>query len=188
MLDILVFAVKVIGDDNLKAGYETFSSHPEFVATCAELAGTYYIPFFVMFPWVNEKISTFVDKSKRNPFIAIDKSASIAKLISQMNNSKVHRVATVDSAGNLQDLVTQSAVVEFIAEHSNEVPFAKKTVEEMKLGYRKVITVPQTQTCFSGFSAIVENGVSGVGVVDANGKLISNLSASDIKVSVWWML
>jgi len=39
ILDILVYIVKIVGNDSIGSGYETISSHPKFTANCAELAG-----------------------------------------------------------------------------------------------------------------------------------------------------
>jgi len=124
----------------------------------------------------------YIDASTRNPFIAVDKSISIGHAINRMNINGVHRIAAVDSDGSLQDLITQSLIIKFLTSHLDEIPFAAKTVDELKLGYRDVITVGQDKSCFFGFQTIVENKVSGVGVTDEDGKIIGNLSASDIKV------
>mmetsp|Transcript_14451 Transcript_14451/g.22730 ORF Transcript_14451/g.22730 Transcript_14451/m.22730 type:complete len:295 (+) Transcript_14451:19-903(+) len=159
ILDLLVYSVEVIGDDAIAAGYETFSSHEKFVASCAELA----------------------DRSHRNPFIGIDENSPLELAIERMNKNKVHRLATLNSAGELCDLISQSEIVRFLSSHLDEFPVSTKTVEELSLGYREVISVPLNKTAFYAFEQIVKHKISGIGITNDDGLLIGNLSASDLK-------
>jgi CBS domain-containing protein len=46
-----------------------------------------------------------------------------------------------------------------------------------------VVTINMKHFMIDAFKLIWDNEVSGVGVVDDNGKLVANISASDLKVS-----
>jgi len=161
ILDLLVYIVKIVGNDSIGSGYETISSHPKFTANCAELA----------------------DGSHRNPFVPIDQSMSLATAIERMNKNKVHRLAVVNASGELSDLFSQSDVLRFFSQHLTSLPFdTSKTVGELSLGYREVITVPMGRTVFYAFEEIIKHSISGIGVTNEDGTLIANLSASDLKV------
>lgn len=58
----------------------------------------------------------------------------------------------------------------------------KQTLAELKLGFRKVISVPEHQHVGDAFRLIKTHNVSGVAVVDADGILHGNISASDIRL------
>jgi len=81
-------------------------------------------------------------------------------------------------------LLTQSDLVRFVAENfmwMKREPIFQKTLAELNLGNRKPVTVEQNVHAYQAFLEIHKNGREGVAMVDANGKLISNVSASNIK-------
>jgi len=49
------------------------------------------------------------------------------------------------------------------------------------LGFKSVVTVRDTDVTYKAFKLMIEKKVTGVAVVDANGKLIGNISVSDFK-------
>lgn len=120
--------------------------------------------------------------SKRNPFIAISDNAPLSRAILRLNNTGAHRLATMNSAGELSDLLSQSEIVRYLSDHLDELEFTKSTVEELSLGYRKVVTVPMNKSAFYAFEQIVRNQVSGIGITNEDGEIVANLSASDLKV------
>jgi len=81
-------------------------------------------------------------------------------------------------------LLTQSDILRFMAENfvwMKKEPIFQKTLKELNLGTRKPITVDQSILAYQAFMEIHKKGCGGIAVVDSNGKLIANLSASNIK-------
>jgi len=80
-------------------------------------------------------------------------------------------------------LVTQSDIVRFLARN---VPWMtkmeyEKSVRELGLIQKDVLTVPHSLPTIEAFKVMHQNSIHGVGVTDEEGKLIANLSASNIK-------
>lgn len=122
------------------------------------------------------------DTSHRNPFVAISEDAPIKLAIDRMRKKKAHRLASMNSAGELRDLLSQSGIVRFLGKHLEELPFASKTIEELSLGYRDVVTVSIKKHAFHAFQEMVKHKIGGIGITNEDGILVANLSASDLKV------
>src|SRR4051812_28347574 len=73
--------------------------------------------------------------------------------------------------------------MQFLDGMVDQLPKAEKTLNQLNLGFRKVYTVNESQTAYQAFKTMIDNKVSGVGVVDNEGTLVANISLSDIKVS-----
>lgn len=159
VLDVLVYTVNVLSADITKSGYETICSHPEFNASCEKLA----------------------DASHRNPFYSIDSEANLKDAVDLMAKKKLYRLAVTHKTGDLAEILTQSRVVRWISGMVDVFPFAHKTIEDFNLGNKGVISVATTQDAIQGFCKILENNITGVAVVNEDGKLVANLSASDLR-------
>jgi len=84
----------------------------------------------------------------------------------------------------LDGLVTQSDVIRFLAQNSmlmRQDPHFQKTLQELNLGTRHPLIVSQNDQVSKAFLQMVENRTSSAAVVDNEGKLVANLSASDLK-------
>ena len=93
-----------------------------------------------------------------------------------------HRVPIVDG-NNVIGVVTQSDVIVVLNEHKDKWSQIANT-QLKDLGTKivhKVITVNKNKTAIESFSTFFEKGVNGVAVIDDDGKLISNLSPSDLR-------
>jgi CBS domain-containing protein len=125
--------------------------------------------------------------SGRNPFYPIDENAPLSAAIQLMTDNKVHRLPIIsnDLNGDLVTIVTQSLAAQIILENIEKFSFVDRTVKELKMGdgddgMKQVITLEKNVKVIEAFKLIYNQKISGVGVVD-NGKLIGNISASDIK-------
>lgn len=113
----------------------------------------------------------------------VDQRAPVTSAIELMTRWRVHRVPVVDTDGELLTIVTQSHIARLIYKWlARFEQLADSTVEQRKLGYSEVATVQQDEPAVNAFRRIHERAVSAVGVVDAEGKLVGNVSASDLKV------
>jgi len=84
---------------------------------------------------------------------------------------------------SVSGLITQSDIIRFMAENVMWLtkPSYDMTIEELGLIMKEVVTVPDTMPAFEAFKLINQHYIHGVGVVDKDGKLVGNLSASNIK-------
>ncbi len=126
---------------------------------------------------------TSTDISKRNPYFPVERRAPLINAIELMSKWKVHRVPVIDADGDLVTLITQSHIVKFVYKYMSKLEhLADRTVERLQLGYPiDVVTVQENESTIKAFEQMQQNGVSAVGVVNDEGKLVGNVSVSDLK-------
>jgi CBS domain-containing protein len=140
-------------------------------------------------------IAEIMTKKKR-PTYLVSIGTPVHEVIKQFNQNGITRAMIVDRSLEknicIQDkpeemvvgLLTESDVIRFVAENIMWIKKEKlfqQTLQELNLGKRQPITVDQNIQAFQAFLEIHKNGCEGAAMVDANGKLISHVSASNIK-------
>lgn len=103
-----------------------------------------------------------------------------------MVRSNAHRIAVVDRTGEMEGLISESTIIRWAAEACKDLEVCKKTVADLGLAPKDVLSVDINADAIVAFCKIVEQDVSGLAVVDDAGKLVANISASDLKVRGWW--
>mmetsp|Transcript_10040 Transcript_10040/g.16434 ORF Transcript_10040/g.16434 Transcript_10040/m.16434 type:complete len:362 (-) Transcript_10040:926-2011(-) len=107
--------------------------------------------------------------------------------------TKTRRVPVIDKAtGKVIKIISQSLVALVLDEALNELEKNGKPIPDMfnltpettgGFGLREVACVnSETQTAREAFRAIIEKGVSAVGVVDEEGKLFASISTKGVKL------
>jgi CBS domain-containing protein len=120
--------------------------------------------------------------ARRHPFCAVGPTDSLATLAALMARADVHRVPVVRGT-TLETIVSQSVLVKLLYDHRAELGAAMAlTVETLGLGTAPVLTVPATASARDAFNLMDKKSRSGLGVVDEEGHIIANTSASDIKL------
>jgi CBS domain-containing protein len=116
------------------------------------------------------------------PFLPVTQSTSLMELINNFFTWRVHRVPVVGEDWHATGSVSQSDVLKFLDTNRGRLQSVMgKTLAELKLGQGAVISVVDTEPLIKAFGAIVENQYTGVAVVDVHGRLVSNISASDLR-------
>jgi len=131
----------------------------------------------------SEKCAAVCDLSGRNPFCPVEGMAPLLSAIHMMAKWRVHRIPVIDSEGELITILTQSHVVKFL--YLNMSIFSHLsmgTVENLHMMRSPVVSISSEQIALEAFITVHEKKVSGVGVVDETGKLVGNISASDLKL------
>jgi len=124
-----------------------------------------------------------VNLSQRNPYIAIGSEATVGTAIELILKYSVHRLAIIDAEGSPVTLLTQSRLVQFLAENLDKFPkLCKKCVADFKLGYTNVVSITQDQSIRSAIELMHKNCVSGVPIVDSENKIIGTFSHSNLRV------
>jgi CBS-domain-containing membrane protein len=127
------------------------------------------------------KISDITDFS-HNPFTPIRANQSVYDACVVFVNDKSQRCPIVDDQSRIVGMITQADVLQFIANNKFEFgDFAKKTVKELNLGTRPVITVTKQTRTVDAYHTLYKNKISGIGIEDDEGELIGNLSTRDLK-------
>jgi len=143
-------------------------------------------------------ISSIMSKEGRSPTYLISTQSTLYHAIYQFSQTGLPRAMIVDRPlpnGNMvveqtnpEDrvvgLLTQSDILRFLAENfmwMKRESIFRHTLEELGLGKRKPFTVDQSMPAYKAFMEIHRQGRDGVAMVDSSGKIIANLSASNIK-------
>lgn len=119
----------------------------------------------------------------RNHFASCTSDATLFDLCECLTKKSCHRVPILNGNEKCQDMITQSALITFISKNCPP-EFLQETLTESKIPYKKnVVSVNETATASEAFTLLDNRRLSGIAVVDEEGKLIGNTSARDIKLA-----
>jgi len=122
--------------------------------------------------------------SRRNPFHPVAPTDSLLN-VCELLAKGLHRVPVVNSSGEVISIISQSSIVAFLNKHIRDFKEeSSKTIKELGIGTKPVITVQHDTTAIETFRLMDNKKISGVAVVDQSGKLIGNTSASDLKLFI----
>jgi CBS domain-containing protein len=131
----------------------------------------------------NSPLRNIVDTSGRNPFKLIHGEESLANAVDQYLKG-VHRIAITDDEGNLTGVVSQWAIVNYLAtvptEDKQWLPVMNTKVVDATHSMQ-VVSVNMNEKTINAFYQMYTNNLSAIAVVDDDGKLWGNLSASDLR-------
>jgi CBS domain-containing protein len=131
--------------------------------------------------------------ASRNPFVSVEKGSSLlvlVKLLLSLRGTRVRRIAVVDASQKVVNVVSQMALVQFVAKQLNIVdesldkvvlPELKQTIAATGCASRPAITVDESASAYDAFHKLVSAAVGGLAVVNGQGQIVGNLSARDIK-------
>jgi len=116
------------------------------------------------------------DISGRNHYVSISNTASLNELLTAL--SKAHRVAVINDSKDIIGLITQSKMIEFLYNRRSQwTDILHQRVHNLQ---KPVESINMKEFVIEGFKRIWEKQVSGIAVINDDGKLVSNLSASDL--------
>jgi len=122
------------------------------------------------------------NRSQRNPWQIISEDAPLQAAINMLSQSGGHRLAVIDSFGRFSSVITQSRIIRYLAYRSMELgDLGEMDIDSLSVISKDLITIDCNEKLVDAFLRIYTYDVSGIGVVDKNGKLIGNVSASDFK-------
>ena len=79
--------------------------------------------------------------------------------------------------------MSQSSIINYLIQHKSFFKDEwKQSIASLSLGLCQVISITTEATAWTAFKLLEVSNVSGVAVVDANGKLVGNTSAKDLKL------
>lgn len=122
--------------------------------------------------------------SKITEVAAITQGSSLWEAIQLFAQESVHRLIVTSEDGSIQQFLTQSAVVRYLAANADKLgPRFEKTLQSVGLaGHVSVFSVESKDKALEAFKLISDEKLSAVGVVDENGVLIGNISSRDIRM------
>jgi len=139
-----------------------------------------------------QTVSKAIDASNRDHHCTVFGGAPLIQLL-EIFGRGLHRVSVYDEdETKITKLVSQSDVIRYIIENQNtkEImkPLLSKTLDEVAMndpelnfGRESPLTVLESDIAIEAYTRANNSRISAVGVLDHNGDLIGNFSASDIK-------
>jgi len=130
-----------------------------------------------------KKVKEIIDISARDPWVPVSDSASMLSLMQILADPDIHRVPIVSKDGRRVALITQSSVLQFLHAHRQHYPeLSAEPLSASSLGFAGTLhTLEGHNPTFRAFQMMRKEGVSAVGIVDAEGRLMGNISASDLR-------
>mmetsp|Transcript_19789 Transcript_19789/g.75869 ORF Transcript_19789/g.75869 Transcript_19789/m.75869 type:complete len:336 (-) Transcript_19789:43-1050(-) len=131
-------------------------------------------------------VRDIVEVSGRNPWKPVKATDDLKKLISSLTQeSHTQRVPIIGEEGEVVNIVTRTKLVLFLFNELPQFPSISDTkiceTEWFKKRTQPVVTIPATVKAALAGETMVEKTVSGLAVVDEDGKLVGAISATDFK-------
>lgn len=128
----------------------------------------------------NEKTISYL--AARNHFTYCKADATLIEVCECLNKENIHRVPIVNEDTNkCQNIISQSALIKFISKHC---PNLDQSIMDAGIPYRKkVVMIQDDAPASEAFTLLDNKRLSGIAVVDEDGKLVGNTSARDIKLA-----
>eukprot|EP00164_Ancoracysta_twista_P002599 GFYU01003455.1.p1 GENE.GFYU01003455.1~~GFYU01003455.1.p1 ORF type:complete len:322 (-),score=104.21 GFYU01003455.1:152-1117(-) len=135
---------------------------------------------------INETaIGAAVNASRRNPYDPMHLSSPLLDVVKRL--CTCHRVPLIDDSFTVVGIVSQSDIASFLERHIQFFePVAVKTIGDLGADLSPTIVtgvkslVGETPT-ITVFQEMIENRVSAFPIVDPEGRLYTNLSATDLQ-------
>jgi len=136
--------------------------------------------------FLSKPVKHIIELSGRNHWKEISFRKSILELIELLSTKDIHRVAIVDDENKVIALLTQLNIIRFIQRHIECLySIVNQTIEEWfiwKLPENyQVQTINWNSRVIDAFYVIGERQVSGIAVVNDEGVLVGNISASNMQ-------
>jgi len=124
-----------------------------------------------------------INVSGRNEFISVKQNAPFYDVIKLLSKPDIHRVAIVNKSNEFVGIITQSDLIRYIKENQQQLgsKMNKKIKDLWKLGEKKVESIHCDKFVIDALVRLETSRVSGIAVVDNHGKIVGNISASDLK-------
>jgi CBS domain-containing protein len=153
------------------------------IAKNSERLGSDYVDFLSSEVEFKDKpTSDVADLSKRNKMYPVNTGSNLLDAVRKMAEHQVQRIPIIDKDGNIQNLLTQSAVINYLAKHIDQLgPAVKKTLKELNFAKKPVISIDHSKCAIDAFRLMVDNRISGLAVLDSDKKLMANISARDLR-------
>lgn len=127
-----------------------------------------------------------INASERNPWVDVYEGLPLRSLMDMFGkNVNLHRVCVSNPDGGIIGSISQSRVINFLADNINKFPeIANKKLSQWLAPRFRVVSVKPSDKTLSAFELMIQKKVSGVAIIDDNFKIVGALSASDLKRSL----
>jgi len=171
VMDLVTFVLKTLTGEQDDEKFQ-WASYPTTEAELKEKQGMF----------VNTLLARVTDASYVDPFCPISEFGNLMQAVEEVLGKGIHRAPVVDDMGQLVGVLSQwDIVAELEANKGSLGELSHTSLRELGLGGGDVITMSFTAKAIHAFYLMQYHKVSAVCVVDSEGCLLANVSASDIR-------
>lgn len=132
----------------------------------------------------NYKVQDII--GRQDKLVEVGTDVSVDKVVELMVNNNAHRVISLNPDHSLNNLITQSRVVECLVQLFGISPslssLGKQSVQDLKLAKMdSIVSVNENDMAVQAFRLMCSSNISGLPVVNKEGVLIGNISESDLR-------
>eukprot|EP01120_Amphizonella_sp_Union-15-10_P016759 TRINITY_DN9024_c0_g1_i1.p1 TRINITY_DN9024_c0_g1~~TRINITY_DN9024_c0_g1_i1.p1 ORF type:complete len:257 (+),score=36.45 TRINITY_DN9024_c0_g1_i1:1-771(+) len=129
-----------------------------------------------------QNVVEIIDLSKRNRFVPLPIDAKIRDSLKPFGEG-IHRIAIIDNK-KLSHIFSQSRFIEYLDQNIKVLGTeAEKTAAQLNIGEpsQNIVSISLDSKSIDAFKTLHSRGLSALAIVDSQGKLIDQLSASDLR-------
>jgi len=116
------------------------------------------------------------------PYEPMDDKASVSHALEWMKKTGAARIPVIDSAGELQTIVTESGILKFLAANIDQFPQRTQSLQQLSLATSQFNSIQNTARAIDAFRLIAKNRVGAVAVLNDSREIVGNISATDLRV------
>jgi len=132
----------------------------------------------------NTQIGDIVGFSKRNPFHVLHGDTSLQEAV-EFYLKGIHRIAIVDEKGEMTGVLSQWTIANYLAtvptDDKEWIPTYKIPISQNPLITKNLISCLPETSVMDAFLMMHFHHLSAIAICDSSGRLVGNLSASDLK-------
>jgi len=146
-----------------------------------------YESYQQMETFAKTKCSYLLNISGRNAWKVLSENRPLSDLLVVLSNPHIHRVGIINRHHDIVGLVSEIKVIQFLWRHREELGPRAHSILSSKVELwthvhsQELVTISENAQVYDAFQTIWEQEVTGLAVVNDDGKLVANISASDIK-------
>jgi len=119
---------------------------------------------------------------KETPFHPVHVGTSLFTVWELLAKEGLHRVPILNAKAEIQDIITQSMMIDFLWQNIETITTAKNlTVGSLDPSLAPLAIINQNEKAIVAFRQMIHNDYSGLAVVDGTGKLVDNISIRDLR-------
>jgi len=123
--------------------------------------------------------------SRRNPFRSVLPTANLWEVAQML--CTVKRVPVVDATGRVVNLISQSDLVKLFSQHMDRFSAALRASSMSTVApspIKRVLTICETETALKAFELMDSKQITGLAIVNADGKIVGNVTGKDTRAFV----
>jgi len=128
----------------------------------------------------SQPISSLLDLSAESPSLDLEKDPTLLDLVKFLGTGKFHRIL-INKDTDPVGVLSQMDVMRFLDKNLHLIPETLRSTTILNLSKSGVIWVKETDKVVDALSTVTKYGIYGVAVLNSDGKIVGNLSASDLR-------